>query len=42
MEIKTLESNRLILRKLKIEDAEHIFKTWTNDEEVTMYVKLSN
>lgn len=39
--IKTLETNRLILRKLKNEDAEHIFKTWASDEEVTKYMRWS-
>ena len=40
-EIKKLESNRLILRKLKIEDAEYVFKTWTSDEETTKYMRWS-
>lgn len=33
-----LETERLILRKLKLEDAEEVFKTWTSDEEVSKYM----
>ena len=40
-QIVLLESDRLILRKLKIEDANHIFETWTNDDEVSKYVRWS-
>ena len=40
-EIKILETNRLILRKLKIEDAEHVFKTWASHEETTRYMRWS-
>jgi ribosomal-protein-alanine N-acetyltransferase len=35
---KQLETNRLILRKFSIDDAEDMFKNWANDEEVTKYL----
>ena len=35
---KELITDRLILRKLKIEDAENVFKNWTNDDNVTEYL----
>lgn len=34
----TLETERLILRRIKISDAETAFANWTNDTEVTKYV----
>ena len=37
----TLESERLILRKLKENDAEEVFKNWTSDDEVSKYVRWS-
>lgn len=33
-----METERLILRKLTIDDAEKMFENWTNDEEVTKYL----
>ena len=36
--IVRLETERLILRELRIEDAKEIFKNWTNDDEVSKYV----
>lgn len=36
-----LETDRLILRKLKIEDAQEIFNNWTSDSEVAKYVRWS-
>ena len=33
-----IETKRLILRKLKVSDAEEIFKNWTSDEDVSRYV----
>lgn len=33
-----LETERLILRPLRVEDAEHIFKTWTSDPRVTEFM----
>lgn len=33
-----LETERLILRKFKIEDAESMFNNWASDEEVTKYL----
>ena len=35
---KTLRTNRLILRKFEINDANDMFKNWANDEEVTKYL----
>ncbi len=35
---KTLETERLILGKLKIEDAEDMFNNWASDENVTKYL----
>ena len=34
---KQLETNRLMLRKFSIDDAENMFKNWANDKEVTKY-----
>ena len=33
-----LETKRLILRKLSIDDAENMFKNWASDDEVTKYL----
>lgn len=41
MIIPIIETERLILRPLKIEDAEHIFNTWTSDPRVTKYMIYS-
>ncbi|MGG7144072.1 GNAT family N-acetyltransferase [Clostridium nigeriense] len=35
---KTIETERLILRKFKIEDAEAMYKNWVSDEEVTKFL----
>lgn len=35
---KTIETERLILRKFKIEDAEAMYKNWASDEEVTKFL----
>ena len=35
---RTLETNRLILRKTKDSDAELMFKNWANDERVTKFM----
>lgn len=35
---KTIETERLILRKLKIEDAEDMFNNWASDGDVTKYL----
>ncbi len=32
-EEKTLETERLILRPLTVNDAEEVFKNWTSDDE---------
>ena len=37
--IKELETERLILRKLEESDAEEMFKNWANDDEVTKFVR---
>lgn len=34
----TLETERLILRKISVNDAEEAFNNWTDDHEVTKYV----
>lgn len=41
MESINLESERLILRKLKMEDAEKAFQNWTSDPDVSRYVRWS-
>ena len=38
MKTPILETDRLILRPLSLNDAEHIFNTWTSDPEVTKYM----
>lgn len=35
---KTIETERLILRKMQKKDAELIYKNWTSDENVSKYV----
>jgi ribosomal-protein-alanine N-acetyltransferase len=35
---KKMETERLLLRQLTIEDTENVFKNWTNDDEVTKYL----
>lgn len=37
----TLETERLILRKFAMEDAEEVFANWTSDPEVTKFLKWS-
>lgn len=34
----TLETNRLILRRFKVEDAKSMYENWANDKEVTKYL----
>ena len=36
-----LETQRLILRKFKVEDAKEVFKNWTSDDEVAKFVRWS-
>ena len=36
-----LETERLTLRKLKLEDANEAFKNWTSDENVSKYMTWS-
>lgn len=38
MDTPILETERLILRPLSLNDAEHIFKTWTSDPDVEKYM----
>ena len=38
---QTIETERLILRQFKSEDADAMFKNWANDEEVTKYLTWS-
>lgn len=38
MKTPILETNRLILRPLRLDDAEHIFKSWTTDPDVAKYM----
>ena len=35
---KTLETQRLILRRFKVEDAPAMFQNWASDDEVTKYL----
>ena len=39
--VKTLVTERLILRMLEEEDAEEMYKNWASDDEVTKYVRWS-
>lgn len=34
-----LETERLILRKLKLEDSAEVFRNWTSDDEVSKYMR---
>lgn len=38
MKINKIETERLILRKFALDDAEAMFKNWANDPEVTKYM----
>lgn len=38
---KTLESDKLILRKFRIDDAQAMYENWANDSEVTKYLPWS-
>ena len=38
MGTKKIYTNRLLLRKFNVFDAEEVFKNWSNDEEVTKYL----
>ena len=33
-----LETNRLLLRKFTLDDAQEMFNNWANDEEVTKFM----
>lgn len=41
MIFEPIETERLILRPLKVSDAEHIFNTWASDTRVTKYMIYS-
>lgn len=41
MQTQKLETERLILRKLKLEDENEVFNNWTSDDEVSKYVRWS-
>ena len=36
---KTLETDRLVLRKFRIDDANEVFANYGNDDEVTKYLR---
>ena len=38
MKTPILETKRMLLRPIYVSDAEHIFKTWTSDEDVAKYM----
>lgn len=38
MKTPILETDRMILRPLTVEDSEHVFKSWTSDPEVARYM----
>lgn len=38
MKLQRIETERLLLRELKVQDAEHIYKTWTSDPRVTKFM----
>lgn len=38
MKLQRIETERLLLRELSIEDAEHIYNTWTSDPRVTKFM----
>ena len=42
MKLQSIETERLLLRPLRIDDAEHIFKTWTSDTRVTKFMSYVN
>ena len=37
-----IETERLRLRPIKIEEAEHVYNTWTSDDEVSKYMRWSS
>ena len=41
MEEIIIETERLKLRKIKVEEAEHVYKTWTSDNDVSKYMRWS-
>lgn len=41
MQTPTIESKRIILRPLRVEDAQDIYERWTSDDRVSQYVRWS-
>lgn len=39
VETKTIETTRLTLRRLKLADAEMMFRNWTGDDKVTRFLR---
>ena len=37
---KTIETARLILRRLELTDAEMMFRNWTSDDKVTRFLRM--
>ena len=36
---RTIKTTRLVLRKIELEDAEMMFRNWSNDDEVSRYMR---
>ena len=36
---KTIETTRLLLRKLELSDADMMFQNWTSDDKVTLFLR---
>ncbi len=36
---KTIETTRLVLRRLELTDAEMMFRNWTGDDQVTRFLR---
>ena len=41
MKLQRIETERLLLRELRMEDAEHIYKTLTGDPRVTKFMNYT-
>lgn len=37
--IKHIETDRLLLRRFKMDDAQNMFNSWANDEQVTKHLQ---
>ena len=42
VKLQNIETERLLLRALRIEDAEHIYRTWASDPRVTKFMSYTN